>query len=139
MSDKQYAEAMGLVQQFGKDKPAIEAKQLNDGQTVHRFTIKTSSGALIGVTLFPELAHAAQYIQRGAMVGVNGTYSSNVGQNGTTYHSIAASTLSIAPAIQRQERAVVNQQPQAAAPVATDPVQAAAPVAQAAPGSSLTF
>lgn len=142
MSDTQYAEAIGLIQQFGKDKPAVERKQLNDGQTVTRFTIKTGSGALIGVTLWPEFDHVLPHLQRGALVGVSGKYSSNTNQNtGVVYHSISANTLALGPAIQKAERPVVNAQPAQAAPVAQAAVApvAEAPVAAPVPGSNLTF
>lgn len=146
MSDKQYAEAIGIVQQFGKDKPTVTQAEAN-GQTVYRFTIKASNGTLLGITLWPEFAHAVPAIVRGALVAVNGSYSSNVGSNGTTYHNISAQTLAITPVVPKVERPVENavqagpvaQAAPAAAPVAqaAAPVQAAAPAA--APGSPLTF
>ena len=104
----QYADAIGAVQQFGKDKPIVTTGDAN-GQQVSRITIKVAGGTLLGVTLGPEYAHVVPHINRGALVAVNGSYSENV-SNGTTYRSIFANSLAIVPAVERKEREVVNQQ-----------------------------
>lgn len=145
MSDtKQYADASGQVQQFGKDAAVVTMAEAN-GQQVARFTIKTGNGTLMGLTLWPEFHKYLPYIKRGSFVAVHGAYSSNV-NNGKQYHNISVQTIAITPALDPEPREQVNVPAQqvVAAPVAdAGPVQAstvAAPVAVAAPaGTNLTF
>ena len=131
MADKQYVTAIGMVQKFGKDKPAVTQREAS-GQTVYGFTIKTGTQQLIGVTLWPELAHIAGHLTEGCGVFVEGAYSASE-NNGRTFHNISASRIAVVPAVARQERDVVNPAPAAAATAA--PVAAAQAAAPATPFS----
>lgn len=123
MADKVYVTAVGMVQKFG-DKPAVEQRDAN-GQTVYGFTIKTASQQYVGITLWPEFAHAAPLIQEGVGVIVEGSYTESTGKtDGRKFHNVSAYRLALVPAIQPAERDVVN--PTSEAPAAT---QAAGPPA----------
>lgn len=110
---KTYVTAIGVVQQF-PGKPVVTEHEHNNG-TLYRFTIQTSSQALVGVTLFDELAHVVEYLTPGSGVFVRGAYSESQGKDGTKYQNVAAYTIAVVPSAERQERAVVNAAPAGAA------------------------
>ena len=127
MSDKVYVVGVGMVQQFKKDgqlQPAVTSADVN-GDTVYRFTIKTNTNALVGISLWPELGHVAQHIAGGMGVIVEGQYTETQGQDGRKFHNVSAKNLVLLPSVQRQEREQVN-------PVAAQVVGAAETAAPAA-------
>lgn len=122
MSDeKVYVTAIGVVQKFGADKPAVSSRELG-GVTVHSFTIQTSNQGYLGINVWPEMAHVLPAIDAGVLVGIRGEYSESTGNNGQTYRNVKALSISPAPVFVRTPREVVNQQAPA--------VVAAAPTAQ---------
>lgn len=104
MASNDYPVLHGTVQQF-KDQPVIKEREAS-GQTVRDFTIKTTGGKLVRVTLFPEWDDVK--IVKGAGVTVEGRASTNE-SNGRTYYNITASNLVVTLPAKKREREVVNQ------------------------------
>jgi len=119
VSDKTYVTAIGVVQQFGKDKPALAMKAMTNG-TVRNFTIQTSNQGYVGVSYWDEFSDADSLIVEGALVGVRGEYTESTGNDGRTYRNVKAITLSVGQTVQRAAREVVNQQAPAAAAAPAD-------------------
>jgi single-stranded DNA-binding protein len=112
LSDKTYAVAIGVVQQFG-DNPVVREREAN-GKKVYDVAIKTfTAQKILNITIWPEFEIDVSKIKRGDLVWADGEFTSRVYQTQSGEQreglQISASSLGHLAAVPRAAREVVQQ------------------------------